>query len=135
MKTIRVNIKEFMEQHLSGAVIPADIMEKFNECFLRGEEWAYIRSTIYDEIKINAFYNEHPELRPQTDWEIIAISRKVIDLMKQYIKGVEIEDIEINEALKQTALIMDSRKVKGCDIDDIEDLYNDILWLKCETIK
>lgn len=135
MKLIKVNIDDFMKEHIEGAVIPEDIMQKFNESFLKGEDFAWIRSTVFDEMKINAFYNEHPNLRPETDWETIVFSRKVIDLLKRYIKGESIESSELNDLQQSCLIIIDSKKVREKPTEELEALYEDIIWLKCDILK
>lgn len=133
MTMIKVNIKEFEEKYAKGALIPTDILAYFTQCFLKGEEYADIRATVYDEMKIKDFYNHHPELRPQTDWEAIELSRNVIDLMKRHIKGDAIEEWELDDMQLKLTILLNGRKKKkepNKPIDNLETLYDDIAWLK-----
>ena len=115
MKLIKVNIDDFMKEHIEGAVIPEDIMQKFNESFLKGEDFAWIRSTVFDET--------------------IVFSRKVIDLLKRYIKGESIESSELNDLQQSCSIIIDSKKVREKPTEELEALYEDIIWLKCDILK
>lgn len=138
MATIRVNIKEFEEKYAKGVLIPTDIMAYFTQCFLKGEEYADIRATVYDEMKIKDFYNHHPELRPETDWETIGLSHNVIDLMKRYISGDNIEEWELNDMQLKLTILINGRKKKNepnKPIDNLESLYEDISWLKSIYLK
>jgi len=134
---MRVNIKEFQEKYIKGALIPEDIMEQFADCFLQGDEYADIRDTVYDEIKIRQFYNEHPALRPKTDWVTPLLCRKFIDILKSHIKGENIDDAEVADLQKQVAIFIDKRKVNAAPnepYDDLQDLYEDIVWFRCEIL-
>lgn len=131
---MKVNIAEFQKKYIKGALIPVDIMQQFTECFLRGEEYADVRDTVFEEMKIRQFYNEHPELEPKTDWKLPILSRKVIDLMKQKIKGDNIEDWELSDMQKTLAIELDSRKVNNEPCEEINSLYEDVMWLKCEVL-
>lgn len=131
---MKVNIAEFQKKYIKGALIPVDIMQQFTECFLRGEEYADVRDTVFEEMKIRQFYNEHPELEPKTDWQMLILCRKVIDLLKRYINKESIEDWELADLQKTLAIEIDRRKVKNEPCEEISSLYEDIMWLKCDII-
>lgn len=135
MEKIRVNIREFQDKYIKGALIPEDIMAYFTECFLKGQEYADIRATVYEEMKIKEFYNEHPELRPQTDWEVIALYSFLTDLMASVIKNEPQTAEKAQELIRKTGLIIDAYKVKGRDASNLEYIYETALWLKSEIIK
>lgn len=59
-------------------------------------------------------------------------NRMVIDLLKDYILGSEIEN-RLNDAQKTLAIEIDRRKVKDEPCDEINALYEDVLWLKCDV--
>ena len=133
MKTIRVKIDDFIQEHINESVIPEDIMVYFNQCFFEGKDYANIRESVYEEMKINKFYNEHPDLRPETDWETIILSRKVINLMKQYIKNGFVDKLELDDIQVSLAIFINNRKAKNNPnkpLDNIESLYEDIMWIK-----
>lgn len=135
MEKIRVNIREFQEKYINGALIPEDIMVYFTECFLKGQDYADIRATVYEEMKIKEFYNEHPELRPQTDWEVMALYSFLTDLMASVIKNEPQTSEKAQELIRKTGLIIDAYKVKGRDASNLEYIYETALWLKSEIIK
>lgn len=135
MEKIRVNIREFQEKYINGALIPEDIMAYFTECFLKGQDYADIRATVYEEMKIKEFYNEHPELRPQTDWEVIALYSFLTDLMASVIKNEPQTSEKAQELIRKTGLVIDAYKVKGRDASNLEYIYETALWLKSEIIK
>lgn len=60
-------------------------------------------------------------------------NRMIIDLLKGYISGSEIEN-KLNEAKKMLAIEIDRRKVKNEPCEDISALYEDIMWLKCDVL-
>lgn len=60
-------------------------------------------------------------------------NRMVIDLLKDYISGSEVED-RLNDAQKTLAIEIDRRKVKNEPTEEISALYEDIMWLKCDVI-
>lgn len=131
---MKVNIKEFQNKYIKGALIPEDIMSQFTDCALQGEEYAEVRNTIFDEMKIRQFYNEHPELEPKTDWRLPILCRKVIDLFKREIKGEDITDLELADLQKTLAIEIDLRKVNNEPYEEISALYEDIMWLKCDVL-
>lgn len=135
METIRVNIREFQEKYIKGALIPEDIMAYFTECFLKGQDYADIRATVYEEMKIKEFYNEHPELRPQTDWEVITLFSFLTDLMASVIKNEPQTEEKAQELIRKTGLIIDAYKVKERNTAELEYIYETTLWLKSEIIK
>lgn len=135
MEKIRVNIREFQDKYIKGALIPEDIMAYFNECFLKGQVYADIRATVYEEMKIKEFYNEHPELRPQTDWEVIALYSFLTDLMASIIKKEPQIAEKAQELIRRTGLIIDAYKVKERNTAELEYIYETALWLKSEIIK
>ena len=135
MEKIRVNIKDFQEKYIKGALIPEDIMAYFTDCFLKGQEYADIRATVYEEMKIKEFYNEHPELRPQTDWEVIALYSFLTDLMASVIKKEPQIAEKAQELIRRTGLIIDAYKVKERSTAELEYIYETALWLKSEVIK
>lgn len=135
MEKIRVNIKDFQDKYIKGALIPEDIMAYFTECFLRGQEYADIRATVYEEMKIKEFYNKHPELRPQTDWEVIALYSFLTDLMASVIKKEPQTAEKAQELIRKTGLIIDGYKVKERNTAELEYIYETALWLKSEIIK
>lgn len=135
MEKIRVNIREFQEKYINGALIPEDITAYFTECFLKGQDYADIRATVYEEMKIKEFYNEHPELRPQTDWEVMALYSFLTDLMASVIKNEPQTSEKAQELIRKTGLIIDAYKVKGRDASNLEYIYETALWLKSEIIK
>lgn len=131
---MKVNIKEFQEKYIKGALLPEDIMSQLADCALRGEEFAEVRDTVMEEMKIRQFYNEHPQLEPKTDWQLPILCRKVIDLLKRYINKDSLEDWELADLQKMLAIEIDRRKVKNEPCEEISALYEDILWLKCDVI-
>ena len=135
METIRVNIREFQEKYIKGALIPEDIMAYFTECFLKGQDYADIRATVYEEMRIKEFYNEHPELRPQTDWEVITLFSFLTDLMASVIKNEPQTEEKAQELIRKTGLIIDAYKVKERNTAELEYIYETTLWLKSEIIK
>lgn len=130
--SMKVNINEFQTKY--GALIPQDIAAHFNDCFLSGVEETDVRDTVFDEMKIEQFYNEHQQLRPQTDWQTVALSRKVIDLLRSYIIN-KVQKSDVDALIKQIAIIIDARKVKNEDAHELEALYDDVMWLKCDILK
>lgn len=135
MEKIRVNIREFQEKYIKGALIPEDIMAYFTECFLKGQDYADIRATVYEEMKIKEFYNEHPELRPQPDWEVIALYSFLTDLMASVIKNEPQTAEKAQELIRKTGIIIDGYKVKERNTAELEYIYETALWLKSEIIK
>lgn len=135
MEKIRVNIREFQDKYIKGALIPEDIMAYFTECFLKGQDYADIRATVYEEMKIREFYNKYPELRPQTDWEVIALYSFLTDLMASVIKNESQTCEKAQELIRRTGLIIDSYKVKNRNTAELEYIYETALWLKSEIIK
>ena len=135
MEKIRVNIREFQDKYIKGALIPEDIMAYFTECFLKGQDYADIRATVYEEMKIREFYNEYPELRPQTDWEVIALYSFLTDLMASVIKNEPQTEEKAQELIRKTGLIIDAYKVKERNTAELEYIYETTLWLKSEIIK
>lgn len=136
MEKVKVNIKEFEAEY--GILIPADVSSELDKCFLKGESTAEIRESVFQEMSIKKFYREHPELCPKTDWEAILLSRHVIDLLKRYINGDEILPSELKNELTGLAITIDSRKVKNepnLPTTDLQALYDDLLWLRCEILK
>lgn len=131
---MRVDIDDFQKKYIKGALIPEDIMKQFTDCFLQGEKYANVRDTVFEEMKIRQFYNEHPELEPKTDWRLPILSRKVLDFMKQIIKGESIEVLELSDIQKTLAIELDRRKVDNEPCDEINSLYEDVMWLKCEVL-
>lgn len=127
MEKIRVNIREFQEKYINGELIPEDIMAYFTECFLKGQDYADIRATVYEEMKIKEFYNEHPELRPQTDWEVMALYSFLTDLMASVIKNEPQTSEKAQELIRKTGLIIDAYKVKGRDASNLEYIYETAL--------
>lgn len=135
MEKIRVNIREFQQKYIKGALIPLDIVEYLTECILKGQDYADIRATVYEEMKIKEFYNEHPELRPQTDWEVIALYSFLTDLMASVIKNEPQTAEKAQEIIRKTGIIIDGYKVKERNTAELEYIYDTALWLKSEIIK
>ncbi len=129
---MRVNIKEFQDKYIKGALIPADIMAYFTECFLRGETEADIRDTVFDEMKIEQFYQQHPNLRPKTEWKVISLSAFLIDLMKSYIKKEDLLKEKAIELARKINLTIDEYKVNQQPTGELEYLYETTMWLNEE---
>nr|DAT89970.1 MAG TPA: hypothetical protein [Caudoviricetes sp.] len=132
MNTIRVNAREFERQY--GLLIPMDILKHFTQCFLKGETYTEIRDTVLDEIKINKFYKEHPEVRPYPNIKLSDLSREVINLMKSHIKGEEIEDYKFRHLLVLLGKKDDEGYVYNYPTEELKALYDDVLWLRGQHI-
>lgn len=61
-------------------------------------------------------------------------SRLVIDLLKDYIAGIDIAE-RLDEAQMQLACELDRRKVNNLSADETNALYEDVMWLKCEVCR
>lgn len=134
---MRVDIDDFQKKYIKGALIPEDIMKQFTDCFLQGEKYANVRDTVFEEMKIRQFYNEHPELEPKTDWVSIILYRKFVDIIKKHISGKAVSDTEIAELQLEVAICNDKRKVKNAPNEpyrDLQDLYDDIIWFRCDVL-
>jgi len=60
-------------------------------------------------------------------------NRMIIDLLKDYISGSEIKE-RLDKAQKTLAVEIDRRKVNNEPCEEINALYEDIMWLKCEVL-
>ena len=130
---MRVNIEEFQRSH-EPSLIPEDIMAQFTRCFIDGETETDIRDTIEDEMKLREIYARHPELRPQDDWEIRSLFSFLTDLMKSIIRKEDLLSEKTDELLRKTGIILDRFKVENRPTDEIEYIYDTILWLKSEVL-
>lgn len=130
---MRVNIEEFQRNH-EPSLIPEDIMDQFTRCFIDGEAETDIRDTIEDEMKLREIYARHPELRPQDDWEIRSLFSFLTDLMKSAIRKEDLLSEKTDELLRKTGIILDRFKVENRPTDEIEYIYDTILWLKSEVL-
>ena len=130
---MRVNIEEFQRNH-EPSLIPEDIMDHFTRCFIDGETETDIRDTIEDEMKLREIYARHPELRPQDDWEIRSLFSFLTDLMKSAIRKEDLLSEKTDELLRKTGIILDRFKVENRPTDEIEYIYDTILWLKSEVL-
>lgn len=65
-------------------------------------------------------------------------NRTVIELLKKtfsdYIATGKADADLINEAQKSLAFEMDRRKVGNLPCGEIEALYGDVMWLKCDLL-
>lgn len=61
------------------------------------------------------------------------LNRMVINLLKSYILGDNIVE-KLNEVQKKLAIELDRRKVNNVPCDEINSLYEDVMWLKCEVL-
>ncbi len=130
---MRINIQEFQQSH-ELSLIPEDIMAKFTQCTLNGEDETDIRDSIIDEMKIREIYNRHPELRPQDDWEVKALFSFLTDLMKSIIKKEDLLMEKTDELIRRTGIIIDRYKVENRQTDELEYIYDTALWLKSEVL-
>lgn len=130
---MRVNIEEFQRIH-EPSLIPEDIMGQFTRCFIDGETETDIRDTIEDEMKLREIYARHPELRPQDDWEIRSLFSFLTDLMKSAMRKEDLLSEKTDELLRKTGIILDRFKVENRPTDEIEYIYDTILWLKSEVL-
>ena len=130
---MRVNIEEFQRSH-EPSLIPEDIMAQFTRCFIDGETDIDIRDTIEDEMKLMEIYARHPELRPQDDWEVRSLFSFLTDLMKSVIRKEDLLSEKTDELLRKTGIILDRFKVENRPTDEIEYIYDTILWLKSEVL-
>ena len=130
---MRINIQEFQHSH-ELSLIPEDIMAKFTQCTLNGEDETDIRDSIIDEMKIREIYNRHPELRPQDDWEVKALFSFLTDLMKSIIKKEDLLMEKTDELIRRTGIIIDRYKVENRQTDELEYIYDTALWLKSEVL-
>lgn len=66
-------------------------------------------------------------------------SRIVIDLLKKsftdYIVAGKVDAEMLTEAQKGLAFEIDRRKVGNLPCDELEALYGDVTWLKCDLLK
>ncbi len=66
-------------------------------------------------------------------------NRTVIDLLKKtlsdYMATGEVDADSINEAQKRLAIDLDRRKVGNLPCDELEALYGDVMWLKCDLLE
>lgn len=129
---MKVNILEFQGKYMN--LIPEDIMAQFSQCFGNGESEAEVRDTIYEEMKIKAFYNEHPELAPKTDWEITSLFSFLTDLMASVIKNEGQTSEKAQELIRRAGIILDRFKVENRPTAELEYIYETALWLKTEII-
>ncbi|MBO4550160.1 MAG: hypothetical protein J5733_05460 [Bacteroidaceae bacterium] len=132
---MKVNISDFQDKYLKGALIPEDIMAQFVDCSLRGETEAEIRDTVFEEMKIEQFYQAHPNLRPKTEWEVITLSAFLIDLMKSFINREDLLTEKADELARKINLTIDKYKVNQQPTSEIEYLYETTMWLKEEIYK
>lgn len=61
-------------------------------------------------------------------------SRLVIDLMKDALAHRDVSAETLADAQKQLAYELDRRKVNNRSTDEIQRLYDDVLWLRTETL-
>lgn len=132
---MKVNISEFQSKYIKDALIPADIMAYLTECALAGETEVDIRDTVFDEMKIERFYQHNPKLRPKTEWEVISLSAFLIDLMKSYINKEDLLKEKSSELIRKINIIMDKYKVNDQPIANLEYLYETAHWLNNEINK
>lgn len=130
---MRVNIEDFQRSH-ELSLIPEDIMAQFTRCLIDGEIETDIRDTIEDEMKLREIYSRHPELRPQDDWEVRSLFSFLTDLMKSVIRKEDLLSEKTDELLRKTGIILDRFKVENRQTDEIEYIYDTILWLKSEVL-
>lgn len=130
---MRINIKEFQQSH-ELSLIPEDIMSHFTQCLINGEDETDIRDSVPDEMRIREIYNRYPELRPQDDWEVRSLFSFLTDLMKSVIRKEDLLSEKTDELLRKTGIILDRFKVENRPTDEIEYIYDTILWLKSEVL-
>jgi hypothetical protein len=109
-------------------------MDQFTRCFIDGETETDIRDTIEDEMKLREIYARHPELRLQDDWEIRSLFSFLTDLMKSAIRKEDLLSEKTDELLRKTGIILDRFKVENRPTDEIEYIYDTLLWLKSEVL-
>lgn len=112
------------------AGVPLDVWRTLRRCRIKGETEAEVRDTIFDEMKIEQFYREHSELRPQIDFKVIEYSRKVINLMKDALAHRDVSAEMLADVQKQLGFELDRCKVYNRSTDEIQRLYDDVLWLR-----
>lgn len=61
-------------------------------------------------------------------------SRIVIDLMKDALVHRDVSAETLADAQKQLAYELDRRKVNNRSTDEIQRLYDDVLWLRSEIL-
>lgn len=65
-------------------------------------------------------------------------SRYVIDLLKQsfsdYVATGEVDAERLTEAQKRLSFELDRRKVGNLPCEELEALYGDVMWLKCDLL-
>lgn len=61
-------------------------------------------------------------------------SRIVIDLMKDALAHRDVSAQKLADAQKQLAYELDRRKVNNLSTDEIQRLYDDVLWLRSEIL-
>lgn len=132
METTKVNAQEFARKYV-GVPMPQDIARAIEDAIVCGNGFAQIRVSAIGEMDALAFYAAHPELRPNTNWDTLACARKVIDVMKRTIAGETFADWELSELVKDIGITIDGRKVKGQPTADLDALYQDALWLRCNV--
>lgn len=132
METTKVNAQDFARKY-NGVLMPQDVSLAIEDAIIGGNEFATIRASAIGEMDALAFYNGHPELRPKTDWDALAIARKVIDVMKRTIAGDTIASWELPELVKNIGILIDGRRVKNEPTDHLDALYQDVLWLQCDV--
>lgn len=130
---MRINIQEFQQNH-ELSLIPEDIMSHFTQCLINGEDETDIRDSVPDEMRIREIYNRYPELRPQDDWEVRSLFSFLTDLMKSVIRKEDLLSEKTDELLRKTGIILDRFKVENRPTDEIEYIYDTILWLKSEVL-
>lgn len=60
--------------------------------------------------------------------------RMIINLLKSYILRDDNIGNKLDEAQKKLAIELDSRKVNNEPCEEINSLYEDVMWLKCEVL-
>ena len=130
---MRINIEEFQRSH-ELSLIPEDIMAQLTRCFINGETETDIRDTIEDEMTIRGIYARHPELRPHDDSEVRILFSFLTDLLKSVIRNENQLMEKTDELLRKTGIILDRFKVENRPTDEMEYIYDTLLWLKSEVL-
>ena len=60
--------------------------------------------------------------------------RKVIDTLKDALAHRDVSAQKLADAQKQLAYELDRRKVNNRSTDEIQRLYDDVLWLRSEIL-
>ena len=59
---------------------------------------------------------------------------EIISLVREYVRSGEVDKIRLDNLQRTLAFAMDESKVNNRPTEDIEQLYDAVLWLKCDVL-